>query len=566
MQIADRVQRIAASQSLAMAARAKAMKAAGVDVISMSLGEPDMDTPEHIRRAAQEAIDNGWTHYGPVAGIPSLREAIATAQNAQIAEYKNIQNTAYADINIEKKNTHSTPAMSDGPRGLERNHPQALTSKLAAPVDANTPNLLPDEQHVECLQKCVVPPYENAENIECGISFNASDVIVSVGAKMAIYNAIQTVINPGDEVVIPMPSWVSYTEMVKVAGGEVVAVKTKYENRYCLTPEELRAVLTDKTRMLILCSPNNPTGSVYSYEELKAIVEVLRNYPQVVVLSDEIYNALVYSDEENKNNKNTAYADINIENKNAESTVAERDLRVTTNQPAREQAPGQDACEFRTAGTDIQSPQDSLQKCVVPPYENDKNIVCSMAFFPELQDRLIIVNGVSKAYAMTGWRIGWLMSKNKAFIEACTRLQGQQVTCATMVAQKAAEAALTGSQECVAQMRQVFAERRELICRLAAEIPGFRFEKPQGAFYLFPDVSALMGKPTSNPSLKGRVLKNADDLAEYILNEAHVAVVSGSAFGCPECIRLSYAISTEEITEAMQRIKVAITRIVNKQK
>lgn len=420
MQIADRVQRIAASQSLAMAARAKAMKAAGIDVISMSLGEPDMDTPEHIRRAAQEAIDNGWTHYGPVAGIASLREAIAAAQNAL------------------------------------------------------TPNPLTTNP----------------------LNFTSDDVIVSVGAKMAIYNAIQTVINPGDEVVIPMPSWVSYTEMVKVAGGEVVAVKTKYENRYCLTPEELRAALTDKTRMLILCSPNNPTGSVYSYEELKAIVEVLRDYPNVTILSDEIYNALVYESTPN------------------------------------------------------------------PLISNP----LTLSAFGEIADRLIIVNGVSKAYAMTGWRIGWLMSKNKAFIEACTRLQGQQVTCATMVAQKAAEAALTGSQECVEQMRQVFAERRELICRLAAEIPGFRFEKPQGAFYLFPDVSALIGKPTSNPSLNGRVLKNADDLAEYILNEAHVAVVSGSAFGCPECIRLSYAISTEEIIEAMQRIKRAITRIVNKQK
>ena len=411
MQIADRVQRIAASQSLAMAARAKAMKAAGIDVISMSLGEPDMDTPEHIRRAAQEAIDNGWTHYGPVAGIASLRGAIATAQNAL------------------------------------------------------TPNPLTTNP----------------------LNFTSDDVIVSVGAKMAIYNAIQTVINPGDDVVIPMPSWVSYTEMVKVAGGEVVAVKTKYENRYCLTPEELRAVLTDKTRMLILCTPNNPTGSVYSYEELKAIVEVLRDYPQVVVLSDEIYNALVYSEEENK------------------------------------------------------------------------NIVCSMAFFPEIADRLIIVNGVSKAYAMTGWRIGWLMSKNKAFIEACTRLQGQQVTCATMVAQKAAEAALTGSQECVAQMRQVFAERRELICRLAAEIPGVRFEKPQGAFYLFPDVSALFGKFEIGDSRLE--IDNADDLAEYLLEEAHVAVVSGSAFGCPDCIRLSYAILTEEISEAMRRIKVAVERL-----
>lgn len=404
MQIAERVQRIAASQSLAMAARAKAMKAAGIDVISMSLGEPDMDTPEHIRRAAQEAIDNGWTHYGPVAGIPSLREAVACSQNSHLR--------------------------------LDIGH-------------------------------CI---------------FEASDVVVSVGAKMAIYNAIQTVVNPDDEVVIPMPSWVSYTEMVKVARGRVVAVQTKYENRYCLTAEELRAALTGKTRMLILCSPNNPTGSVYSHEELKAIVEVLRDYPQVAVLSDEIYNCIAYN-----------------------------------------------SLGFSVECLEGASP--------------------SMAAFTELQDRLIIVNGVSKAYAMTGWRIGWLMSKNKAFIEACTRLQGQQVTCATLVAQKAAEAALTGSQACVGQMRQVFAERRELICRLAAEIPGWKFEKPQGAFYLFPDVSAIGG---------------GDTIAEYLLEEAHVAVVSGSAFGCPECIRLSYAISTEEIIEAMRRIKLAVEKLTTK--
>jgi aspartate/methionine/tyrosine aminotransferase len=342
--------------------------------------------------------------------------------------------------------------------------------------------------------------------------------------------------------------------MVKVAGGEVVAVQTKYENRYCMTAEELRAALTEKTRMLILCSPNNPTGSVYSYEELKAIVAVLREYPQVVVLSDEIYNALVYSDEENKNNKNTAYADINIDKKNTHSTPAMSDgpRGLERNHP---QALTSELAAPVDANTPNLLPDEQhvecLQKCVVPPCENDKNIVCSMAFFAEIADRLIIVNGVSKAYAMTGWRIGWPMSKDKAFIEACTRLQGQQVTCATMVAQKAAEAALTGSQECVVQMRQVFAERRELICRLAAEIPGLRFEKPQGAFYLFPDVSALGG---------------GDKIAEYLLEEAHVAVVSGSAFGCPECIRLSYAISTEEIAEAMRRIQVAITRIVNKQK
>lgn len=404
MQIAERVKGIAASQSLAMAARAKAMKAAGIDVISMSLGEPDMDTPEHIRRAAQEATDNGWTHYGPVAGVPSLREAIARSQNSHLR--------------------------------LDIGH----------------------------------------------LTFDAVDVMVSVGAKMAIYNAIQTVINPGDEVVIPMPSWVSYTEMVKVAGGKVVAIQTQYENRYCLTADELRAALTEKTRMLILCSPNNPTGSIYSHSQLEALVEVLRAYPEVVVLSDEIYDALIYE------------------------------------------------------GT-----------------------ACSLAEFEELAERLIIVNGVSKAYAMTGWRIGWLMSKNKAFIEACTRLQGQQVTCATMVAQKAAEAALTGSQDCVEAMRQVFAERRELICRLAAEIPGWKFEKPQGAFYLFPNISTLFGKfEIRDCKLE---IDNADALAEYLLEEAHVAVVSGSAFGCPECIRLSYAIRTDEIIEAMRRIKVAIEKL-----
>ena len=465
MQVSERVKGIAASQSLAMAARAKAMKAAGVDVISMSLGEPDMDTPEHIRRAAQEAIDKGWTHYGPVAGIASLRAAVAAAQNANCR------------LQIE----------------------------------------------------------------DC--KFEAADVIVSVGAKMAIYNAIQTVINPGDEVVIPMPSWVSYTEMVKLAGGKVVTIQTKYENRYCLTADELRAALTEKTRMLILCSPNNPTGSIYSHSQLKEIVEVLREFPQVTVLSDEIYDALVYDEYINIDKHSNAA--INLKKKNAESTVADCDIRVTTNQPAHEQAPGQVACEFRTAGTDTQSPQDSLQKCAIAS-ENDKNNICSMAEFGELAERLVIVNGVSKAYAMTGWRIGWLMSKNKAFIEACARLQGQQVTCATMVAQKAAEAALTGEQDCVAQMRQVFAERRELICKLAAEIPGWKFEKPQGAFYLFPDVSALGG---------------GDKIAEYLLEEAHVAVVSGSAFGCPECIRLSYAISTEEIVESMRRIKSAIEKL-----
>jgi aspartate aminotransferase len=318
--------------------------------------------------------------------------------------------------------------------------------------------------------KSRVLPFRNKSQIinqKSQIRFTSDDVLVSIGAKMAIYNAIQTLINPGDEVIIPMPSWVSYTEMVKLAEGKVVPVQTTYEDNYLLTPHQLRAALSERTRMLILCSPNNPTGSVYSRAQLQALIDVLRDFPNVTILSDEIYRCLTYGCE----------------------------------------APG-------------------------------------LASFPELQDRLVIVNGVSKAYAMTGYRIGWLLSKNRDFLSACTRLQGQQLTCATMVAQKAAEAALTGPQDCVVEMRQTFAERRELICRLASEVPGFRFREPQGAFYLFPDVSAI---------------GSGDEVAERLLDEAHVAVVSGSAFGCPECIRLSYAISTEEIEEAMRRIKIALS-------
>lgn len=368
-----------------MASRAGEMKAAGIDVISMSLGEPDMDTPAPIREAAQQAVADGWSHYGAVAGIASLRAAVAEQQNREASNR---------------------------------------------------------------------------------IAWDASDVMVCVGAKMAIYNAIQTALNPGDEVIIPTPSWVSYGEMVKLAEGKVVAVATKYEDDYCLTAEQLRAALNEKTRMVILCSPNNPTGAIYSQARLAALVAVLRDYPEVTVLSDEIYSTLTY-----------------------------------------------------------------------------EGSAVSLAAFEELADRLIIVNGVSKAYAMTGYRIGWMLTKNRAFLQACIRLQGQQVTCATMVAQKAAEAALRGSQACVEEMRNVFEERRELICRLASEIPGWKFRLPQGAFYLFPDVSAI---------------GNGDEVAEMLLDKAHVAVVPGSAFGCPECIRLSYAISTAEIEEALRRIKSAI--------
>lgn len=387
MLLSERIQHITASQSLAMSARCTAMKASGVDVISMCLGEPDMDTPGHIRRAAQQAIDNHWSHYGPVPGIPSLRAAIALQQNG--------------------------------------------TSGNA-------------------------------------ITWQAEDVLVSVGAKMAIYNTIQTIVNAGDEVIIPMPAWVSYSEMVKLAGGIVIPIQTCFEDDYLLTPEQLRASLSQRTRLLILCSPNNPTGSIYSRRQLQAILEVLRDFPNVVVLSDEIYSCLIY--------------------------------------------------------------------------EGD---AVSLAAFEDFADRIVIINGVSKAYAMTGYRVGWLLSKNQEFVNACARLQGQQVTCATMIAQKAAEAAITGSQDCVEAMRQIFAERRELICRLAADIPGFAFHKPQGAFYLFPDVSAI---------------GTGDAVAEFLLENAHVAVVSGSAFGSPSCIRLSYAIATDEISEAMRRIQETLKK------
>ena len=383
MQLSTRVLKMEASQSLVMAARAKAMKAAGVDVVSMSLGEPDMDTPEHVRRAVQAAVDDHWSHYGPVAGIPALRDAVANYQNS---------------------------------------------------LSGNA------------------------------IPWIADDVVVSVGAKMAIYNTIQAIINPGDEVIIPMPSWVSYSEMVKLAEGMVVPVQTAFENRYCLTPGELRKALTPKTRLIILCSPNNPTGAVYSHTELEALLAVLREYPDVYILADEIYNELLY--------------------------------------------------------TNTQSP-------------------ITFSSFADFAERLVVINGVSKAYAMTGYRVGWIMSKNKGFINACIRLQGQQLTCATMVAQKAAEAALTGGKECVDQMSGVFASRRKLICSLAAKIPGFKFHEPEGAFYLFPDVSKW---------------GTGDQVAERLLEQAHVAVVSGSAFGCPSCIRLSYAISEDEIRTALARI------------
>ncbi len=402
MKISKRIDSLSESQSLQMAARCQQLRAEGVDVIGLSLGEPDFAAPEHVKVAAKKAVDDNYSHYGPVPGFPSLREAIAHTLNTELGA------------------ANPTP-------------------------------------------------------------YTANEIIVSVGAKQCICNAIQTLLDPEDEVVIPTPCWVSYSEMVKLSEAKSVFVKTTMENHFCLTGAQLEAAITDRTRLLILCSPNNPTGSVYTHEMLEDIVRVLVRHPQVCVISDEIYEHILYTGHHE-----------------------------------------------------------------------------SMGQFAEIQDRVIIVNGVSKAYAMTGYRIGWLACHDKQFIAACKRLQGQMITCATTIAQKAAEAAYTGSQECVETMRAAFERRRDLILSLARQIPDWKIVEPTGAFYLFPDVSAYFGRKTADSKY---LITSANDVVEYLLNEAHVACVSGSAFGEDNCIRLSYATSEENITEAMRRIQTALAKL-----
>lgn len=396
MQPSERINQLASSASLAMAARAAEMKAAGVDVISLSLGEPDFPTPEHIREAAKEAIDNHFSYYAPVPGYPALRQAIA--------------------------------------------------DKLLR---------------------------------ENGLTYSPSQVIVSTGGKQAICNAILATLNPGDEVVVPTPCWVSYSEMLKLAEAKPVFVRCGIETAFKMTPAMLEAALTSKTRALIICSPNNPTGAVYSRAEMEALAEVLEKYPEVLIISDEIYEHINYLGEH-----------------------------------------------------------------------------VSFAEFPALKARTIIVNGVSKAYAMTGWRIGW-MAAEEWVVKACQKLQGQYTTCACTIAMKAAEAAYAGSQDCVRDMRDAFLRRRDLTVQLMKEIPGLELAVPDGAFYLFPKCDSLFGKRTP----AGEVIASASDLAMYLLNEAHVAAVGGEAFFAPKCIRFSYATSDEQLKEAFRRVKEAILKL-----
>lgn len=397
---------LAESQSLAMAQRVEQLRRQGIDVIGMTLGEPDFNTPEHIKQAAQQAIADNYSHYGPVKGLLSLREAISAHMPA----------------------------------------------------------------------------------------YSADEIIVSVGAKQAICNAVLSLVDEGDEVVIPTPCWVSYSEMVKMAGGTNVFVRTSADTDYKLTAEQLQAAITDRTKLLILCSPNNPTGSVYTQDELTQLVVVLKQHPNIFVISDEVYSSLIYT---------------------PQSPISNLQSQITNNQS--------------------------------PYTHHTPNIA-------ELSQRLIVVNGVSKAYAMTGYRIGWMACHNREIVKACATLQGQYLTCACMVAQKAAEAALTGSQDCVEQMRKTYEQRRALIMSLLDEIPEITYTVPQGAFYVFPDVSAYYGKRYGD-----KTIATSDDMAEYLLDQAHVACVAGSAYGEDRCIRLSYATGEKNIEEALKRIKEALT-------
>ncbi|WP_278778471.1 pyridoxal phosphate-dependent aminotransferase [Leyella stercorea] len=394
-ELSNRLNRLAPSQTLAMSQKSGEMKAQGIDVINMSVGEPDFNTPDHIKEAAKKAIDDNFSRYSPVPGYMDLRKAI-------VAKLKN-------------------------------------------------------ENHLD---------------------YTTSEILVSSGAKQSVCNTVMALVNDGEEVIIPAPYWVSYPQMVKLAGGTPVIVNAGFEQEFKMTPEQLEAAITPKTRMLILCSPSNPTGSVYTKDELAALAEVIKRHEGMYVLADEIYEHINY----------------------------------------------------------------------VGKHE-------SIAQFPGMKERTIIVNGVSKAYAMTGWRIGFIAAP-EWIVKGCNKLQGQYTSGPCSVSQKAAEAAYTTSQECVETMRKAFERRRDLIVKLAKEIPGLEVNCPQGAFYLFPKCSGFYGK-----CYKGKTINNSTDLAMFLLEEGHVATVGGDAFGDPECFRMSYATSDDNIREAMRRIKETLAKL-----
>ncbi len=394
-QLSERLNRLAPSATLAMSQKSGEMKAQGIDVINLSVGEPDFNTPDHIKDAAKRAIDENFSRYSPVPGYMDLREAI-------VAKLKN----------------------------------------------------------------------------ENGLDYSVNEVLVSNGAKQSVCNTVMALVNDGEEVIIPAPYWVSYPQMVKLAGGVPVIVEAGFEQNFKMTPQQLEAAITPKTRMIILCSPSNPTGSVYSQEELAALAEVIKRHDDLFVLADEIYEHINYT--------------------------------------------GRHA---------------------------------SIAQVPGMKERTIIVNGVSKAYAMTGWRIGYIAAP-EWIVKGCNKLQGQYTSGPCSVSQKAALAAYTASQQCVEDMRVAFERRRNLIVELAKDIPGLEVNVPEGAFYLFPKCSNFFGKTDGT-----RVINSSTDLAMYLLEVGHVATVAGDAFGDPQCFRMSYATSDDNIRESMRRIKECLAKL-----
>jgi len=393
--VSDRLASLSPSETLAMSQKSNELKAQGFDVINLSVGEPDFNTPDHIKEAAKKAVDNNFSFYSPVPGYPALRNAIC--------------------------------------------------AKLKS---------------------------------ENGFDYKPEQIVCSNGAKQSVCNVLLAIIGKGDEVIIPAPYWVSYPEMVKIADGTSVFVSAGIDQDFKITASQLEAAISPKTKAIILCSPSNPTGSVYTKSELKALADVLAKYPNVFILSDEIYEHINY------------------------------------------------------LGT----------------HE-------SIAQFENVHDRVAIINGVSKAYAMTGWRIGWIAAP-KWIASACNTLQGQYTSGPCSVAQKAAEAAYTGNQDCIETMRKAFERRKKLVVDLARRIPGLKVNDPQGAFYIFPDCSSYFGK-----SFNGKVIENSGDLSMYLLEEGHVACVGGGAFGAPDCLRFSYATSDENIVKAFGWIKEALAKL-----
>lgn len=391
--LSDRINNLSVSQTLAMAAKARELQAQGKDIISLSLGEPDFNTPDFIKEAAKKAIDENWSRYSPVDGYAELKQAI-------VQKFKRDNQLEYAPANI----------------------------------------------------------------------------VVSTGAKQSLYNIAQAMLNEGDEVLLPAPYWVSYYEIIKLSGGTPIEVPTTVASDFKITPQQLEQAITPKTKMMWFSSPCNPSGSVYSKEELTALVEVLKKHPSIYVVSDEIYEHINFT------------------------------------------------------GT-----------------------FCSIASIDGMIDRTITVNGVAKAFAMTGWRIGYIGAP-EFIAKACTKLQGQVTSGANSIAQRATITALEADPSCLKNMVDAFHRRRDLVMSLIQDIPHLQVNIPEGAFYAFPDVSYYFGK-----TLRGKLINNATDLSLYLLEEALVATVTGDAFGNPNCIRLSYATSEELLTEAFARIKNALT-------